>query len=134
MGSQLKVDTITGVSTASSVEVTTNSTTTNLQNVMAKFFACYGTSSSTAIINSHSLNMSSLTDAATGGTLFTLTVNHATSTYPLADSGGDGAAGYSTWMLDDDHTSSTVRAALGNASFASQDGTFHSIFSYGDLA
>ena len=131
--STLVIDTIQGKTDASTVNLKTNSITTNLQDVVPKFFACYGTTSSTAIINSHSLNMSSLTDAAVGGTLFTLTVNHATSTYPLADAAGDGAAGYSTWMLDDDHTSSTVRTALGNSNFGGQDGTFHSIFSYGDL-
>ena len=131
--STLAINTLTGQTSASSINVKTNSINTNLQDTMAKFFACYGTVSSTAVINSHSLNMSSLTDQATGGTLFTLTVNHATATYPLADSGGDGAAGYATWMLDDGHTSSTVRAALGNSNFGSQDGTFHSIFSYGDL-
>ena len=74
-----------------------------------------------------------MTDNGTGSTTFTLTVNHATSTYPLADSAGDGAGGYSTWMLDDNHTSSTVRTALGNNDFGNQDGTFHTIFSYGDL-
>jgi hypothetical protein len=133
MASELKVDKFTGVTSASSIEVTTNSITTNLQDVISKFFACYGTTSTTAIINNHSLNTSSLTDNNTGGTIFTLTVNHATSTYPLADSGGDGAAGYSTWMIDDNHTSSTVRTGLGNNDFSSQDGTFHTIFSYGDL-
>ena len=131
--STLVIDTIQGKTDASTVNIKTNSITTNLQDVVPKFFACYGTVSSTAIINSHSLNMSSLTDNNTGGTIFTLTVNHATSTYPLADAGGDGAGGYATWMLDDNHTSSTVRTGLGDANFASQDGTFHSIYSYGDL-
>ena len=131
--SKLVIDTIEGKTSASTVNIKTNSITTNLQDVVPKFFACYGTTPSTAIINSHSLNMSSLTDNNTGGTIFTLTVNHATSTYPLADAGGDGAAGYSTWMVDDNHTSSTVRTGLGDANFASQDGTFHSIYSYGDL-
>tara|TARA_Y100000022_G_C13097533_1_gene305232 strand:+ start:307 stop:708 length:402 start_codon:yes stop_codon:yes gene_type:complete len=131
--SKLVIDTIEGKTSASTVNIKTNSITTNLQDVVPKFFACYGTVSSTAIINSHSLNMSSLTDNNTGGTIFTLTVNHATSTYPLADAGGDGAGGYATWMLDDNHTSSTVRTGLGDANFASQDGTFHSIYSYGDL-
>ena len=78
--SKLVIDTIEGKTSASTVNIKTNSITTNLQDVVPKFFACYGTVSSTAIINSHSLNMSSLTDAAVGGTLFTLTVNHATST------------------------------------------------------
>ena len=131
--SKLVIDTIEGKTSASTVNIKTNSITTNLQDVVPKFFACYGTVTSTAIINSHSLNMSSLTDNNTGGTIFTLTVNHATSTYPLADAGGDGAGGYATWMLDDNHTSSTVRTGLGDANFASQDGTFHSIYSYGDL-
>ena len=65
MASQLKVDTITGVTTAGSISVTGegNSTTTNLQQGLAKAWiktAANGTSIS------DSLNVSSLGDTGTG--------------------------------------------------------------------
>jgi len=66
MASQLKVDTLTGVTTAGSIVVTGegNSTTTNLQQGLAKaWFDITGVS--TAAIND-SLNISSMSDNGTG--------------------------------------------------------------------
>ncbi len=82
MASQLKVDTLTGVTTAGSIVVTGegNSTTTNLQQGLAKaWFAC----DNMAIIDS--LNSAGLTDNGTGD--LTLTVTNAM-----------GNANYSTGM------------------------------------
>ena len=64
MGSQLKVDTITGVTTAGSVAVTGegNSTTTNLQQGLAKAFCHWN--STTTIANG--FNISSIDDDGTG--------------------------------------------------------------------
>ena len=75
MASQLKVDTITGVTTAGSISVTGegNSTTTNLQQGLAKAWAQSQRYSSNAI--NGSLNVSSLTDNATAD--FTLTFTNA---------------------------------------------------------
>ena len=66
MASQLKVDTLTGVTTAGSISVTGegNSTTTNLQQGLAKAWASYEMYSSDTIRGS--FNVSSKADNGTG--------------------------------------------------------------------
>ena len=66
MASQLKVDTLTGVTTAGSIAVTGegNSTTTNLQQGLAKAWVHFDGTSTLSIKDS--LNNSSVTDNATG--------------------------------------------------------------------
>ena len=66
MASQLKVDTITGVSTAGSIAVTGegNSTTTNLQQGLAKAWIKYNGTGT--IATRDSFNSSSIVDAGTG--------------------------------------------------------------------
>ena len=73
MASILKVDTITGVSTAGSIAVTGegNSTTTNLQQGLAKSW-CNLQGNSTAAIRD-SFNTASITDNGTGDYRFTFT-------------------------------------------------------------
>ena len=68
MASELKVDKFTGVTTAGSIDVTGegNSTTTNLQQGLAKVWTRYTTDTTTAITDS--FNVSSLNDTATGRT------------------------------------------------------------------
>ena len=75
MASQLKVDTLTGVTTAGSIVVTGegNSTTTNLQQGLAKAWVRYVTVSSTSIDDS--LNCGSITDNGTGGTTISFSNN-----------------------------------------------------------
>ena len=65
MASQLKVDTVTGVTTAGSIDVTAegNSTTTNLQQGLAKQWVYCDMASTTAI---DSFNNTSLTDDGVG--------------------------------------------------------------------
>ena len=74
MASELKVDKFTGVTTAGSILVTGegNSTTTNLQQGLAKMFCTFNGTSTIAI--SDSLNTSSITDRGTG--LYTVTINN----------------------------------------------------------
>tara|TARA_R100000234_G_scaffold88337_1_gene56774 strand:+ start:179 stop:565 length:387 start_codon:yes stop_codon:yes gene_type:complete len=66
MASILKVNTLTGASTAGSIAVTGegNSTTTNLQQGLCKAWAYYTTASS--FTNHDSFNISGLADAGTG--------------------------------------------------------------------
>ena len=66
MASELKVDKITGVATAGSIDVTGegNTTTTNLQQGLAKAW-CYFNGSGTVAVND-SFNEAGLTDVATG--------------------------------------------------------------------
>ena len=72
MASQLKVDTITGVTTAGSISVTGegNSTTTNLQQGLAKFWV--NVSGNQTSIND-SFNQSSVSDGGVGQAIFTFT-------------------------------------------------------------
>ena len=83
MASILKVDTLTGVTTAGSISVTGegNSTTTNLQQGLAKSWCNFdGTAGSVSF--SDSFNKSSITDDGTGAftTAFTNTMGNATYT------------------------------------------------------
>ena len=63
MASELKVDKFTGVTTAGSIDVTSGSTTTNLQQGLAKVWISYN-GVTNAIIDS--LNVASVTDIAAG--------------------------------------------------------------------
>ena len=78
MASQLKVDTITGVTTAGSVAVTGegNSTTTNLQQGLCKAWCNLQGKSTASIVDS--FNTASMTDAGTGlyDTVFTNNMNN----------------------------------------------------------
>ena len=94
MASQLKVDTLTGVTTAGSIDVTGegNSTTTNLQQGLAKMFCTFNGTSTIAIADS--FNASGITDRGTG--LYTVTIgndmasgNHTPSTSCKKEDGTD---------------------------------------------
>tara|TARA_Y100001972_G_scaffold440_1_gene529 strand:+ start:157 stop:561 length:405 start_codon:yes stop_codon:yes gene_type:complete len=89
MASILKVDTITGVATAGSIAVTGegNSTTTNLQQGLAKAWVNYTTSSSTSDLDS--VNVSSLTDNGTGDTTITYTNAMNTNNYSSVGTCGE---------------------------------------------
>ena len=86
MASILKVDTLTGVTTAGSISVTGegNSTTTNLQQGLAKAWVSFQGTSTVTIHDS--LNMSSVTDVDTGSYTPTLNNDMANDTY--SPSGG----------------------------------------------
>ena len=89
MASILKVNTLTGASTAGSIAVTGegNSTTTNLQQGLCKSW-CHFTGTSTISIDD-SFNSASLTDAGTGDyeVLFTNAMNNANYSAQGATSG-----------------------------------------------
>ena len=73
MASILKVDSLTGVTTAGSIGVTGegNSTTTNLQQGLAKSWANFNGEGTAAILDS--MNTASLTDSGTGTFSITFT-------------------------------------------------------------
>jgi len=100
----------------------------------AKTFVAYKSTTSTAIYNSQSLNVSSLSDIGTGKTNVNLTNAHSVAVYATSDSGGDGSTGYSTWMSYVEMTASVTRVNTGNASFSNADTSYHSHQTYGDLA
>ena len=92
MASQLKVDTITGVATAGSITVTAegNSTTTNLQQGLAKSWADFSMASTPSADDS--FNLASITDSATGKMGINATNAFASVNYvPTGYSNGTGA-------------------------------------------
>ena len=80
--SEIKTDKLTGTSTAGSILVTGegNSTTTNLQQGLAKHWVRFDQLNSNTI--GDTFNNSSFTDVGTGITLFTRTSNLANDDYP----------------------------------------------------
>ena len=85
MASELKVDKFTGLTTAGSIDVTGegNSTTTNLQQGLAKMFVSVNQGGSQSI--NESFNVSSIADGGTGLTEATLTNAHSDANYvPVA--------------------------------------------------
>ncbi len=86
MASQLKVDTLTGVTTAGSISVTSGSTTTNLQSGLAKMVINYDQQQDSIM---SSLNVASVSDNSTGNFTITFTasktdINYSPSSASLA--------------------------------------------------
>ena len=112
MASQLKVDTLTGVTTAGSIVVTGegNSTTTNLQQGLAKGFLIYDQPD---VLKS--FNVSTVTDRSTGRSTTNFTNSFTDNNISIASTGQyptGGSDGY--WScISDDHgnTSSTTSSA-----------------------
>ena len=96
MASILKVDTITGVTTAGSIAVTGegNSTTTNLQQGLAKAWTHFQGTSTAASVDG--LNISSVDDDGTGDYGLHFTNNMGNATYCV------------TFGIDDDGSASVV--------------------------
>jgi len=89
MASELKVNTLTGVSTAGSIAVTGegNSTTTNLQQGLCKSWVNQQNDASQSNTND-SFNVSSAVDTATGHSTFTVTNAFSAATFSSIASGG----------------------------------------------
>jgi hypothetical protein len=87
MASQLKVDTLTGVTTAGSIVVTGegNSTTTNLQQGLAKSWINFNGTGTIAITDS--FNMTSITDNGTGDYTVTIANDMNAGNYAVATAG-----------------------------------------------
>ena len=106
MASILKVDTLTGVSTAGSISVTGegNSTTTNLQQGLAKSYLTYD---QTVPEVDGSFNVSSVTDNSAGNWDVNYTSNMNNTTYSWFTGGQDSRfAGVNTGTVP---TTSTIR-------------------------
>ncbi len=92
MASELKVNTLTGVSTAGSIAVTGegNSTTTNLQQGLAKVWVNFdhdGLSGTSTTGVRDSLNLTSMTDNATGDATITIANDMANDDYSATATG-----------------------------------------------
>ena len=88
MASELKVDKITGVSTAGSVDVTGEggSTTTNLQQGLCKSWVHFDGSDATTVVDD--LNVDTIADNGTGNFTINFTNNFANANYAGAGQAG----------------------------------------------
>ncbi len=141
MASIPKVDTITGVATAGSIAITGegNSTTTNLQQGLAKMFAFVEyVSSGNSFSLTNSLNVSSSTDAGTG--LNTITVTNAFANDDIATLGASGYRIVGPQNTAAAVTTTSIQYILTNSSASASDissdtsGSGASYTAHGDLA
>ena len=141
MASELKVDKFTGVTTAGSILVTGegNSTTTNLQQGLAKAWTHLNGSGTIAIQDS--FNTSSATDRDTGRYEFNRTNNMVNLLYACsgsaAGSNGDGGSTFVTgnffdFQVQGPYSTSASSSGLADASFT--DGAYVANIVHGDLA
>ena len=128
MASQLKVDTITGVTTAGSISVTGegNSTTTNLQQSLVKVWAKFNGNSFGEL---DSFNVSSFTDSGTGN--YTVNINNDFSNANHASIEGSGA--YHA-INDAGNAAGTLNIGCFNSSHSAADESRVAVHSCGDLA
>ena len=122
MASILKVNTLTGASTAGSIAVTGegNSTTTNLQQGLAKGFICIDVSAQAAFSSDDSFNMAAVTDNGTGNFTVTFTNAMATARYP-APGGCYASDGKVVGTLGEATTGTNMRIADNGGSVSDTD-------------
>ena len=134
MASQLKVDTLTGVTTAGSIDVTGegNSTTTNLQQGLAK---CWVNFNGTGTIASRdSFNIASLTDTGTGHYDPNFSNNMSNNDFSATGGiSGSGVGGEPGIILGDGYTTSSVKVLTANST-TNTDYAFIATSIHGDLA
>ena len=141
MASQLKVDTITGVTTAGSIAVTGegNSTTTNLQQGLCKHWANLNGSGTIALRDSH--NTSSTTDNGTGDYTFNFTSSYSSASYTIVGMPEGDGSGLNRLMAVHSsgtaETSALYRVKTSDANAGSSAGNDRSrilVNTMGDLA
>ena len=122
MASILKVNTFTGASTAGSIAGTGegNSTTTNLQQGLAKGFICIDVSAQAAFSSEDSFNMASVPDNGTGNFTVTFTNAMATARYP-APGGCYASDGKVVGTLGEATTGTNMRIADNGGSVSDTD-------------
>ena len=135
MASTLKINTLTGVTTAGSIAVTGegNSTTTNLQQGLAKVWNNFNGTGTVAIEDS--FNVASITDHGTG--IYSTTFSNAMNTERMAASGFARVSGsYGCVMAETNSTFTTTSFRHGtvNASISPADALIVNISILGDLA
>ena len=136
MASTLKINTLTGVSTAGSIAVTGegNSTTTNLQQGLTKFWVCYTGDSKNV---QDSFNMASLTDEGPGDATVAFTNAMGSGNFATSSlSTEDGTIGYVTMYYARNYSSNAnnIRLQGIDQSDTFDDGSKVSMMSTGDLA
>ena len=136
MASQLKVDTLTGVTTAGSIVVTGegNSTTTNLQQGLCKAWINFNGSGTIAIRDS--LNITSITDNGTGDYNITIANDMANANYSTLFGGGEGGDADSGGRIPNlaIQTTSVMDVFCRNLENSAADGVVQNLGFFGDLA
>ena len=138
MASELKVDKITGVSTAGSVDVTGEggSTTTNLQQGLCKSWVHFDGSDATTVVDD--LNVDTIADNGTGNFTINFTNNFANANYA-----GAGQAGFNdsnltnsriVFQTHDAPTTSAFRIGVTIDTGTEEDSTHITQLFMGDLA
>ena len=129
MASELKVNTLTGVSTAGSIAVTAegNSTTTNLQQGLTKVWAMVDQVGTQGIDDS--FNLTSITDGGTGLTTFTFANDMNNATYAVTS-----CCEYNSLQGITAQATGSAGIAIMNSSIAYEDRDKTSINVSGDLA
>lgn len=122
MASTLKINTLTGVTTAGSIAVTGegNSTTTNLQQGLVKGFVTIDVSAGEAFSSDDSFNMASISDSGTGHMAITFTNNMATIRYAVPG-GCYTQTGHSVGVTGEATTGTNVRIADNGGSASDTD-------------
>ena len=144
MASELKVDKFTGVTTAGSILVTGegNSTTTSLQQGLAKVWIAYALNTGSPVVTD-SFNVSGTTDNAAGDTTYAFSSNMATTkgytvSGKMSPDGDTTAFVYSPQPLADDHVLTSSLGITTNYAGASAansgDYPYNSNNVHGDLA
>ena len=131
MASILKVDTVTGVTTAGSIAVTGegNSTTTNLQQGLAKAFYIFDGTAGTPTFGD-SLNCASLTDVGTGN----FTPNWTSAMGSVNYSHTTNSENLSALNAASTHLTGSSRLFVINDSGSAQDRAITNGCTHGDLA
>jgi len=135
MASVLKVDSITGVTTAGSISVTGegNSTTTNLQQGLAK--AWVNLNGTGTIAARDSFNLSSLTDNGTGDISINFGSSMSNDDYSQSGSSSSGAvSGTDTWINAYAWATGYVSVGTNNSSQNLIDRAYVNVNVHGDLA
>tara|TARA_R100000773_G_C4136154_1_gene64768 strand:+ start:180 stop:572 length:393 start_codon:yes stop_codon:yes gene_type:complete len=130
MASVLKVDTVTGVTTAGSIAVTGegNSTTTNLQQGLAKHWTQFN-QQSTQTLND-SFNCSAITDNGVGSTVLTFANNMGSGNFSAQCEHSDNQQNTAALTK----TTSTYRVDARNDAGTFQDKGDYGTVVHGDLA
>ena len=128
MASTLKINTLTGVSTAGSIAVTGEggSTTTNLQQGLAKMWANVDGTGTAAIDDS--LNTSGFTDNGTGDYSVEIANDFSTSNHSVQLNGNSAHVGITSVATG------SVRVFVTDSSNSAQDVDPTTFASFGDLA
>jgi len=128
MASTLKLNTLTGASTAGSIAVTGegNSTTTNLQQGIAKYWTQFNGSGTVATVDS--FNQGGLTDNGTGDYTISYTNNMSNNDFSAT------AETKTHTQMIEAVTTSTVQILTMNASGTNTDDAIVCITVHGDLA